>query len=101
MQRRQDLHRWTEERVVTDTYRAHVEHDAVEVEEDPLPELDVRAVVAVERRLHPDGVAPGAEQLAQDAPSLLLLTFARGVERLAQVARALTGGDEIGIERVV
>src|SRR5918999_618416 len=49
----------------------------------------------------PDPIAPGAEQLAQDAPSLLLLTFARGVERLAQVARALTGGDEIGIERVV
>ena len=36
---------------------AHVEHDAVEVEEHPFAELDVRAVVAEERRLHPDRVA--------------------------------------------
>src|SRR3712207_8745990 len=48
-----DLHRWTEEGVVPDPHAADVEHDAVEVEEHPLAELDVRAVVAEERRLHP------------------------------------------------
>src|SRR5690606_27654202 len=53
MHGRVDLHGRTEHRVLADAHRAYVEHDAVEVEEDPLAQLDVRAVVAVERRLHP------------------------------------------------
>jgi hypothetical protein len=65
------------------------------------PKLDVRAVVAVEGRLHPDGVAARAEELEEDAPPVLLLAFARGVERLAKVAGALAGDDELRIERVV
>ena len=66
-----DLHRRAEEREVADRDRADVEHDAVEVEEDALAELDVRAVVAEERRLHPDAVAAAAEELLQDAPPLI------------------------------
>ena len=65
-----DLHGRAEQRVVADADLAHVEHDAVEVEEALAAEVDVRAVVAKERRLHPDIVAAGAEQLAQDAPPL-------------------------------
>ena len=85
---REDLHARPEERVVADPHVADVEHDAVEVEEHPLAELDVRPVVAEERRLHPDRVAASAEQLAQDGPARVGLAFARGVQGLAQVAGA-------------
>src|SRR6185503_20478684 len=47
MQRSEDLHARTEQRVVADAHFAYVEHDAVEVEEHPRAELDVRAVVAI------------------------------------------------------
>jgi hypothetical protein len=53
--------------------RQHVEDDAVEVEEHPFAQLDVRAVVAEERRLHPHRLAAPAEQLI--------------VERVIQLAR--------------
>ena len=52
-----DLDGRTEQREVADAHRAHVEDDAVEVEEDALAEQDVRAVVAEEGRLHPDFTA--------------------------------------------
>src|SRR5688572_31838282 len=57
VERRQNLHAWAKERVITDAHEADVEDDAVEVEEHALAEIDVRAVVAEERRLHPDRVA--------------------------------------------
>ena len=57
-------------------------HHAVEVEEHALAELDVRAVVAVERWLHPDGVAAPTEQRLQNPPALGLRGFRRGVQRL-------------------
>ncbi|HEU5186200.1 MAG TPA: hypothetical protein VFU01_16620 [Gemmatimonadaceae bacterium] len=97
----QDLHARPEERVVADPHGTDVEHDAVEVEEHALAELDVRPVVAEERRLHPHGVAAAAEQLAQDRAARLDLAFARGVESLAEVAGAFSSGDELGVERVV
>ena len=99
--RRVDLHCRAEEREAADTHRAHVQDDAVEVEEDALPELDVRAVVAEERRLHPHGVAAAAEQLAQDSPPLLLLCLARGVQRLTEVACTFAGRGQLRIQRVV
>ena len=80
---------------------ADVEHDAVEVEEDALAEQDVRAVVAKERRLHPDRIAAGAEQVAEDPPALVLLAFAGGVEVLAEIPGAVAGADEFGVEGVV
>src|SRR5436190_11682072 len=50
VQRRQNLHAGTEERVVPDMYVAYIEHDAIEVEEYARTEMDVGAVVTVERR---------------------------------------------------
>src|SRR3712207_6858131 len=96
-----DLHRWTEEGVVPDPHAADVEHDAVEVEEHPLAELDVRSVVAEERRLHPHRVAAAAEQRAQDGAARLGVAPARGVQALAQVAGALAPGDQLGVVRGV
>jgi hypothetical protein len=66
-----------------DAHPAHIEHHAVEVEKHALAELDVRAVVAVERRLHPDGVAALTEQRLQNPPALGLRGFRRGVQRLS------------------
>ena len=83
-----DLDRRAEERVVADPDAAHVEHDAVEVEEHPLAELDVRAVVAEERRLHPHGVAALAEEAPAGCAAARPARLARGVECLAQIAGA-------------
>ncbi len=77
MRRRVNLDRRTKQRVVADADGTHVEDDAVEVEEDALAEKDVRAVVAEERRLHPDILAAGTEQRDQDPPPLILVAFAR------------------------
>jgi hypothetical protein len=57
-----------------------LQHDTVEVEEHALAELDVGAVVAKERRLHPDGVPAAAEQLTQDLSPGVLVAFACRVE---------------------
>src|SRR4051812_36520947 len=99
--RRIDLHRRPEQRKAADTHAAHVEDDAVEVEEDALAKLDVCAVVAEEGRLHPHRLAAAAEQLAQEAPPFVLLPFARGVQVLAEIARALASRDQLEIERIV
>src|SRR5687767_1233879 len=82
-----NLHGRPEKREAADAHRAHVQDDAVEVEEDTFAELDVGAVIAEERRLHPDAVAAAAEQVAEDPPPLLLLRLARLVQGLAEVAR--------------
>ena len=101
MERGVNLHRRPEQGVVADADRADVQHHAVEVEEHPLAELDVRAVIAEERRLHPDGVAALSEQSPQDAPALVLLRLARGIEVLTEVARPLASSNQLGIKRVV
>lgn len=46
MHRREDLHTGTEQGEAPDAHGAHVEHDAVEVKEDPLTEFDIGAIVA-------------------------------------------------------
>lgn len=101
MRRRVDLHGRAEERAVADRNLADVEHDAVEIEEHTLAEMDVRTVVAEEWRLHPDAVATAAEELFKDATSLVLLRFARRIEVLAEVSSTIAHGDELGVERVV
>lgn len=62
--------------VARDARRAHVEHHAIEVEEHAFAQVDVLAVVAVERRLHPHAVAAGAEQFSQNSASLVGFTLA-------------------------
>src|SRR6185312_6331995 len=101
MQRRVDLYRRTKERVASDANRTDVQHDAIEVEENALAELDVAAVVAKERRLHPYGVAARAEQVAQDASARFLFRFARGIQCLTQVSCPLSRCRELGIRRIV
>ena len=87
MYRRQDLHTRSEERVRPDSHATDIEHDAVEVEEHPLTQLDVRPVVAEKGRLHQDGVTAAAEESAENISSRFFLAFSRRVQRLAQVAR--------------
>ena len=96
-----DLHGGSEQGEAADAHRAHIQHHAVEVEEDAFAQLDVGPVVAVERRLHPDGVASGAEEVLENPASLLYIFFSRSIQRLAQVARAISGSDELGIQGVV
>lgn len=55
-----DLDGGGEERVVADLDLAHVQHDAVEIEEHSLAEQDIGAAIADERRLHPGRVSAGA-----------------------------------------
>src|SRR5262249_35018388 len=62
---------------------------------------DVRAVVAEERRLHPDAVAPRAEQLLQNATPLPLVPLPGGGQGLADVPRPVPGADEGPGERGV
>ena len=47
------------------------------------------------------GIAAGAEQLLKDAPARILIGLRRGIQQLAQIARANTGGDEFVVHRVV
>ncbi len=79
MSRGIDLDSRPEEGKVANLDEAHVEHHAVEVEEHPLAQQDVRPIVAKERRLHPDRIAPLCEQVPQDSAASLLLSLARGV----------------------
>ena len=73
VQRRQNLHAGTEERVVPDMYVAYIEHDAIEVEEYARTEMDVGAVVTVERRLHPYAVAASAKKIPENPSSIFSL----------------------------
>src|SRR5690606_2841186 len=73
----------------------------VEVEVDAPSQVDVAAIVAMERRLHLRALAVGAEQPLQDFAPLVLLRFAHSVQGLAQVACAFARADEFRIERVI
>jgi hypothetical protein len=67
----------------------------------PLAEPYIGAVVAEERRLHPDGVATGAEQFAQDGAPFFRLRFSRRIQRLTQIAGARPSVDQRGVHRIV
>jgi len=69
---RQDLDRWSEQREIANLHFANIEHHAVEVEEDTFAEFDVRAVIAEEGWLHPNGVTTPAEKLRQNPSPFLL-----------------------------
>ena len=101
VQRRVDLHRRSKQGEVADPHRTDVQDNAVEIEEHPLAELDIRTVVAIERRLHPHAVAALTEQVAQHAATFRLLRLARGVELLTEITRPGTRRQQLGIERVV
>lgn len=98
---RVDLHRRAEQDVVPDVGLADVQYDAVEVEEALRPQMDVRAVIAVERRLHPHVLAAAAEEIPQEAPPLLLLTFAGRIEILTQAPRTASRLHQLRVVRVV
>jgi hypothetical protein len=96
-----DLHRGTEQGEAADGDAADVEHHAVEVEEHALAQLDVVAVVAEERRLHPDAASAAGEQLEQDAAAFILRRVGAGVEGLAQITGPTPAGDKHGVHRIV
>ena len=98
---RVDLHRRAKQCVVTDAHVAHIQNHAIEIEEHTLAQLDVDAVVAKERRLHPHGVSTCAKQLTEDATPFLLLCLSGRIQRLAKITGARSPRDELGIERVV
>ena len=85
MHRRVDLHGRAELGVVTDSHVTHIQNDAVEIEEHTFAQFDVDAVVAEKWRLHPNGFATFAKQIAQDATPLLLLPLASRIQRLAEI----------------
>jgi hypothetical protein len=88
-----DLYRRAEKRVVADVNGADVENDAVEVEEAFAAEINVRAVVAKKRWLHPDIVAASAKQIVQNSAALVTVSLPSGIKILAQIAGAVTRGD--------
>src|SRR3954468_3989305 len=92
-----DLNGGAKQCEVPDAHGAHVEDHTIEVEEHALSKMDVRAVVAVEGRLHPPLAAAASEQLGQNAATLLLFALARAIECLAQIARPHAGGAQLGI----
>jgi hypothetical protein len=61
----------------------------------------VRAVVTVERRLHPNRVASRPKKVGQYRAALLLLRLARVVEGLTQIPCVLASANKLGIERIV
>jgi hypothetical protein len=101
MHRCVDLHSRAERRKASDAHRTHVQYDAVEIEEHPLPQFDIRAVVAEKWRLHPHCIAAGTKQFAQEAPPFILLCFTGSVEGLTEVSSTFTGSNQFGIQRVV
>jgi hypothetical protein len=66
---RQNLNAWSKKRIVSDRDPTHVQHNAVEIEKHTLAQLDVPAVIAKERWLHPDRVAPLPEELSEEISS--------------------------------
>lgn len=66
-----------------------------------LAELDVRAVIAVERWLHPDGAASGAEQFRQNAAAVFYILLSSPIEGLTEVARTISSRDKRGIHGIV
>jgi hypothetical protein len=101
MRGRVNLNGRTEEREVADLDHAHVEDDAVEVEEDPLAKLDVGAVVAEERRLHPDRLPALAEEFDQDGAAGVLVPFTSSVQVLAQVPGSFSRSNQFAVEWIV
>src|SRR5258708_1909896 len=97
MHRGQNLHRGTEQRVVTDSHAANVKHNAIEVEENSTSQFDVGSVITVERRLHPDSRSATPEELCANESSYFLISFARSIQHQAQVARATPRGDQVGV----
>src|SRR5215471_5037479 len=96
-----DLDRRAEQREVSDLHHAHVEDHAVEVEEDPFAQQDVRAVVTEERRLHSDRLPAPAEERREDAAAGFLVPFTGRIQVLAQIPGPFPGPDEFRGERVV
>src|SRR5579862_6018092 len=101
MHRSVDLDSRAEQRKATNAHRTHVEYDAVEVEEHPFPQFDIRAVVAEKWGLHPHCIAAGTEQFPQEAPPLVLVCLAGCVEGSTEVSSTFAGSNQFGIQRVV
>jgi hypothetical protein len=61
----QNLNTWSEEGAISNPDAADIQNDTVEVEEDSLSQLDVPAVITIERGLHPYRIATFFEKLFQ------------------------------------
>src|SRR5438445_7398270 len=101
MHRGQDLHRGAKEGEAADSNRTEVKHHTIEVEEHPLAEPDIGAVVAEKGWLHPYRLASRSEQLAQHASPGLLFRFPRRVQRLTLISSIRAGRGQFGIPRVL
>jgi hypothetical protein len=56
-----DLHRRPKQCVVADPHLTDIEHDTIEIEENPIAEKDVLALVAEKRRQHPNRFSAATE----------------------------------------
>src|SRR5690625_162087 len=99
--RRVELDSRAKEAVVANPYFTDVEDDAVEVEEDLLAQVDVRAVVTVERGLQPDVFSAPSEQLRKYSSSLDPVGFPGGIEVLTQVPGARSRPDQLRVHGIV
>ena len=66
MHRRQDLDTRAKEREVSNLDWADIEHDAVEIEKDSLPQFDIGTIVTEEGWLHPDGITALTKKLYEN-----------------------------------
>ena len=66
MHRRQDLDTRAKEREVSNLDWADIEHDAVEIEKDSLPQFDIGTIITEEGWLHPDGITALTKKLYEN-----------------------------------
>ena len=66
MHRRQDLDTRAKEREVSNLDWADIEHDAVELEKDSLPQFDIGTIITEEGWLHPDGITALTKKLYEN-----------------------------------
>lgn len=96
-----DLDGGSDQRMVPDFDGADIQHDAIEIHEDPFSEGDVRSVVTVEGGLDPGGIATGFEELLEKGAAGFTFGFAGGVELPAEVPAGFPEADQFGIVGVV
>src|SRR5215813_7817359 len=96
-----DLDGRTKQGKVADTHLTHVENNTIEVEEDAFAQLNIRSIITIKWRLHPNSRAAFPEQRGQYLTPFGLLRFPACVQGVTQVSCAFTCSNQFGIERIV
>ncbi len=97
----EQLHTRTELHVITERDGCGIQEDAVHVHVHSRTHADLRAVVAVERRLHPRAVAHLAEEFAQQRSARVIIGRVEHAESLREPPGTDAPVDQLLIARVV